>query len=202
MGRGQSTKKRDAEHLRNVRREHLRLLAEMQRLTLSQQEVEFQSARIRSQWEEQVQQLELQCRREVSNGCPIWRNCSIGCRTHHWKHMVVYSSKFLSRERGFFISIRLFTCSGWFTLCKKTTNTWSSRDVTFGHISREETLRTEIQKNMNTTTRLPATGEPPSVSTAGGEPCAKQSAQQWCPNKTGDDDTEFEKFQNSSTFVI
>ena len=78
-------------------RQSLRQTTEIERLTLSLEEEERDTARTRIQREDETyyQQLELRSRRNVSNRCRIWRNHSIGYRTQRWRHVSVYSTKFL-----------------------------------------------------------------------------------------------------------
>ena len=53
--------------------------------------------------------------KKCTNRCRLRRCCSTDCRTHRWRHISVHSTKFLSRERGFFFIFR------WLreTLCKE-----------------------------------------------------------------------------------
>ena len=90
----------------------------------------------------------LRWRRNVPNRCRIRRYYSIDCRTQLWRHISVYSSTFLSRERRFFLSSGSFSPDGW----EKLYATWrtnlilNSRRSTFGLISREGPCAKQFQQ--------------------------------------------------------
>ena len=94
MGWGQSSENRHAEILLCLRVQHSPLCrenhqhsVEIERWNSSLQEVEMETARIQSLWEDAQNTLnrELFCRRNVSNRCRVRRYYSISYRTHRRK---------------------------------------------------------------------------------------------------------------------
>ena len=105
---------------------------------------------------------QLHCRRDVSYRCRICRSYPIGYRTHRCKHIAVYSTTLLRRERSFFISIMVSSCTGREgTLCENYLRSCQPR---------ENCAQKNNPNNIPTTAREPATGEPSSVISAGRDP--------------------------------
>ena len=111
VGRNESTENLDAENLLNSREENRieRLICSLQRSSNGDGAYSVLVGRRATYYEH----LELRCRRNMSNSCRITRCYSIDCRTHRWRHISVYPTKFLSLERSFFVSIRSFSSDDW-----------------------------------------------------------------------------------------
>ena len=182
VARNQSSENRDADNLRNLRgknillwrRQSLRRTAENERLTLSLQEAERETARTQAPREDAQntmnKQLELRCRRNASHRCRIWRTYSIGHFTHRWRHISVCSTKFFRRELSFCINTRFFSSDGRRKPCAKKKNKHNRRAGEVPSVlSVGENFAQDNRANIHATPCIPATGEPRSITSVGGD---------------------------------
>ena len=135
---------------------------------------------------------QLHCRRDVSYRCRICRSYPVGYRTHRCKHIAVYSTTLLRRERSFFISIMVSSCTG-------------REGTLFENYLRSCQPRDNCAQKTIPITFLPLQENQPQENHRRlyqpGETLCKVIYKKVCPEKEADR-IGFEKLPNSKSFVI